>query len=122
VKHTCNLAMIIATLWAVMFSTALIAYAADAEQGKKLYGQFCVTCHGESGKGDGPAAAALNPKPRDHTNKEYMSQMSDEEMLKVIKDGGASVGKSPLMPPWGASLKDDQIQDVIAYIRTLCCK
>ena len=121
-KHPCNLAMIIATLWAVVFSTALIAYAADAEQGKKLYGQFCVTCHGESGKGDGPAAAALNPKPRDHTNKEYMSQMSDEEMLKVIKNGGASVGKSPLMPPWGASLKDDQIQDVIAYIRTLCCK
>jgi mono/diheme cytochrome c family protein len=51
-----------------------------------------------------------------------MSTMSDEEMLKVIKNGGASVGKSPLMPPWGASLKDDQIQDIIVYIRTLCCK
>jgi cytochrome c oxidase cbb3-type subunit 3 len=112
----------IVALWAVMLSTALAAYAADAEQGKKLYGQFCASCHGQAGKGDGPAAAALNPKPRDHTDKEYMSKMSDDEMLKVIKNGGASVGKSPLMPPWGASLKDDQIQDVIAYIRTLCCK
>lgn len=114
--------MFIIALCAVMLSTAPAARAADVEQGKKLYGQFCATCHGQSGKGDGPGAAALNPKPRDHTDKEYMSKMSDEEMMKVIKNGGVSVGKSPLMPPWGASLKDDQIQDVIAYIRTLCCQ
>jgi mono/diheme cytochrome c family protein len=122
VKCTYHVTVFIVALWAVMLSTALVAYAADAEEGKKLYGQFCASCHGQSGKGDGPAAAALNPKPRNHTDKEYMSQMSDDEMLKVIKNGGASVGKSPLMPPWGASLKDDQIQDVIAYIRSLCCK
>jgi cytochrome c oxidase cbb3-type subunit 3 len=121
VKRLDEILIFIVTLCAVVLSTALIAQAADAEQGKKLYGQFCASCHGQSGKGDGAAAAALNPKPRDHTNKEYMSKMSDAEMLKVIKDGGASIGKSPLMPPWGASLKDEQIQDVIAYIRTLCC-
>jgi cytochrome c oxidase cbb3-type subunit 3 len=122
VKRSYQVPMFTITLCAVMLSTALVAHAADAEQGKKLYGQFCSTCHGQSGKGDGPGAAALNPKPRDHTDKEYMSKMSDEEMIKVIKNGGASIGKSPLMPPWGASLKDDQIQDVIAYIRTLCCQ
>ena len=121
-KRTCDVPVFIVALWAVMLSTALAAYAVDVEQGKKLYGQFCASCHGQSGKGDGPAAAALNPKPRDHTDRQYMSTMSDEEMLKVIKNGGASVGKSPLMPPWGASLKDDQIQDIIVYIRTLCCK
>jgi mono/diheme cytochrome c family protein len=118
VKRTHEM-IIIVVLCAVVLGTALVAHAADAEQGKKLYGQFCVTCHGESGKGDGAAAAALNPKPRDHTDKEYMSKMSDDDMLKVIKNGGASVGKSPLMPPWGASLKDNQIQDIIAYVRTL---
>jgi mono/diheme cytochrome c family protein len=122
VKRTYDVTVFIMALWAVLLSTTLVAYAADAEQGKKLYGQFCASCHGQSGKGDGPAAAALNPKPRDHTDKEYMSKMSDDEMLKVIKNGGASVGKSPLMPPWGASLKDEQIQDIMAYIRTLCCK
>ena len=121
-KRTHDVTVFIVALWAVLLSTALVAYAADAEQGKKLYGQFCASCHGQSGKGDGPAAAALNPKPRDHTDKEYMSKMSDDEMLKVIKNGGASVGKSPLMPPWGASLKDEQIQDIMAYVRTLCCK
>jgi mono/diheme cytochrome c family protein len=119
VKHTQDMMISIVTLCAVVLSTAFMAYAADVEQGKKLYGQFCVTCHGQSGKGDGPGAAALNPKPRDHTDKEYMSKLSDDDLLKVIKNGGASVGKSPLMPPWGASLKDDQIQDIIAYVRTL---
>jgi len=121
VKRTHYVPMSLVALCAVVLGTAFVAHAADAEQGKKLYGQFCASCHGQSGKGDGPAAAALNPKPRDHTNKEYMSSMSDDDMLKVIKNGGASIGKSPLMPPWGASLKDDQIKDVIAYIRTLCC-
>jgi cytochrome c oxidase cbb3-type subunit 3 len=105
-----------------MMTTRSLAHAADAEQGKKLYGQYCVSCHGQSGKGDGPAAAALNPKPRDHTDKESMSKMSDDDLLKVIKNGGASIGKSPLMPPWGGALKDDQIKDVIAYVRTLCCQ
>jgi cytochrome c oxidase cbb3-type subunit 3 len=121
VKRSYQVPMFIIALCAVVLSTALVAYAADAEQGKKLYGQFCASCHGQSGKGDGAAAAALNPKPRDHTDKEYMSSMSDTDMLKVIKNGGASIGKSPLMPPWGPSLKDEQIQDIIAYIRTLCC-
>jgi cytochrome c oxidase cbb3-type subunit 3 len=122
VKRPDEMMLFIMALCAVVLGSSLIARAADVEQGKKLYGQFCSACHGQSGKGDGAAAAALNPKPRDHTDKEYMSKLSDEDMLKVIKNGGASVGKSPLMPPWGASLKDDQIQDIIAYVRTLCCK
>lgn len=121
-KRLDEMMLFIITLCAVVLGLSLIAQAADVEQGKKLYGQFCASCHGQSGKGDGAAAAALNPKPRDHTDKEYMFKMSDDDMLKVIKNGGASIGKSPLMPPWGASLKDDQIQDIIAYIRTLCCK
>ena len=121
-KRTRGLAMFLIGCCAVMFGTTVSTHAADAEEGKKLYGQYCASCHGQSGKGDGPAAAALNPKPRDHTDKAYMSSLTDDDMLKVIKNGGASVGKSPLMPPWGASLKDDQIKDVIAYVRTLCCQ
>ena len=121
-KRPNELILVIIALCAAVLSPSLIAQAADAEQGKKLYGQFCASCHGQSGKGDGPAAAALNPKPRDHTDKDYMSKMSDDDLLKVIKNGGAAVGKSPLMPPWGASLKDGQIHDIIAYVRELCCK
>lgn len=121
-KRTRDVPILLMALCAAVLGTVLFAHAADVEQGKKLYGQFCVSCHGQSGKGDGPASAALNPKPRDHTDKELMSKLSDDDLLKVIKGGGASVGKSPLMPPWGATLKDDQIKDVIAYVRTLCCQ
>jgi cytochrome c oxidase cbb3-type subunit III len=122
VKYRFSVLTLLITLSALVLTTRSLAHAADAEQGKKLYGQYCVSCHGQSGKGDGPAAAALNPKPRDHTDKESMSKMSDDDLLKVIKNGGASIGKSPLMPPWGGALKDDQIKDVIAYVRTLCCQ
>jgi mono/diheme cytochrome c family protein len=119
VSRTHDVMLCILVLCVVVLSTALRAHAADVEQGKKLYGQYCATCHGQSGKGDGAAAAALNPKPRDHTDKEYMSKLSDDDIFKVVKNGGASVGKSPLMPAWGPTLKDDQIQDVVAYVRTL---
>jgi cytochrome c oxidase cbb3-type subunit III len=122
VRRTHGIPIFLVALCAIVLSTALITYAADAEEGKKLYGQYCALCHGQSGKGDGPGAANLNPKPRDHTDKEYMSKLSDDDLLKVIKNGGASIGKSPLMPPWGGALKDDQIKDVIAYVRTLCCQ
>lgn len=121
-KYPYHLSALLLSLGIVLLGTAFIAHAADPAEGKKVYVQYCATCHGESGKGDGPASAALNPKPRNHTDKEYMSKLSDEDMMKVIKEGGASVGKSPIMPPWGPTLKDDQVKDVIAYIRTLCCK
>ena len=120
-KRPACVTVLLGLLGVMLLGTALVAQAGNPDEGKKLYGQFCASCHGQSGKGDGPAAAALNPKPRDHTNKEYMSTLSDEDLLKVIKNGGAAIGKSPIMPPWGQALKDDQIKDVIAYVRTLCC-
>ena len=121
-KRRLSVSALLMTLCILVAATALKAQAADVEDGKKQYMQFCSTCHGQSGKGDGPGAAALNPKPRDHTDKAYMSQLSADHVFKVIKEGGASVGKSPLMPPWGASLKDDQIKDVMAYIQQTLCQ
>lgn len=55
-------------------------------------------CHGVDGKGDGPTAATLNPKPRDLSNKEWQKSMSDGQIRTIILRGGAGVGKSPLMP------------------------
>lgn len=91
----------------------------DLENGKAKYKLFCVACHGASGKGDGVAAAALDPKPADHSSKKVMGALKDEYLFKVIKEGGAAVKKSPTMAAWGAALKDDDIHDVVAYIRTL---
>jgi mono/diheme cytochrome c family protein len=58
----------------------------------------CVPCHGESGKGDGPASAALNPKPRNYLDAEWQKTITDEDLKKTILYGGAAVGKSAAMP------------------------
>ena len=92
--------------------------AVDLNRGKKVYDTYCATCHGKQGKGDGPGAAALKPKPRDFTDKNYMEKLKDDYLFKIISDGGASVGKSPLMPAWKTSIKKEDINNVIAYIRT----
>jgi cytochrome c oxidase cbb3-type subunit 3 len=111
-----------------LFIVAIMLYsinsfaAGDAAKGKESYNQICASCHGETGKGDGVAAAALDPKPRDLSDAEYVSTLSDEHLFKVIKEGGASVEKSPLMPAWGGVLSDDKIWDVIAYLRADICK
>ncbi len=95
------------------------AVEADAEVGKADYQVLCASCHGQTGEGDGPVAQALNPKPARHNDGAYMNPLTDDYLFKVIKFGGVSVGKSSMMAPWGASLSDQQIQNVIAFIRTL---
>ena len=79
----------------------------------------CAKCHGPGGKGDGPAGKLLKTKPADWTDKAKMSKMSDSDLFNVIKNGGGAVGKSKLMPAWGGKLSDQQINDVIAFIRSL---
>jgi len=93
--------------------------AQNAVEGKKLYTSYCSTCHGETGKGDGTAAASLPAKPADHTNGAVMNQLSDKFLLEIISKGGGAAGKSTFMPSWGGSLNEKQIRDIVAYIRTL---
>lgn len=65
---------------------------------KQIFRDRCVPCHGASGQGDGPASASLNPKPRKYADKEWQASVNDEYIEKIIKFGGAAVGKSPAMP------------------------
>lgn len=95
------------------------ASPAGPVQVEALYKQYCASCHGPDGKGKGPAAAALPVKPADHTNPAVMSKLSDAELFKAIKEGGQAVGKSPAMPPWGGTLKDEQIHALVAHVRSL---
>lgn len=95
------------------------ASAPDVERGASLYALYCATCHGARGDGDGPAAQGLDPRPARHGDGSYMNGLSDDYLFEVIAKGGAAVGKSPLMAPWGGTLDDAQIRDVIAFIRTL---
>lgn len=91
----------------------------DVKAGKAKYDANCVGCHGAAGKGDGAAAAALNPKPGDMTDGKAMKALSDKYLFDIIKDGGASQKKSPIMPASGKKLNDQEISDIVAYIRSL---
>lgn len=106
-------------------SKALLAKAepeGDPAKGMEIFQANCAACHGPKGKGDGAAAAALDPKPRNLSDAEYMSTLSNEHLLKVITEGGASVGKSPMMAAWGGILSENDILNVVAYLRKDICK
>lgn len=79
-------------------ATGTAAGPIDMAAGKKLYDERCAPCHGTSGKGDGAAAAALNPKPRNYSDKAWQASVTDEQIKKAIIYGGAAIGKSPIMP------------------------
>lgn len=83
------------------------------------YATLCSSCHGPKGGGDGPGSMALNPKPRNLTDAAWQSATNDERIYKVLKSGGASVGLSATMAPWGGVLSDDEIKAMVTYIRGL---
>jgi mono/diheme cytochrome c family protein len=108
-----------AALLLILLIVGQPAAAQDKAEGKKLYITYCSGCHGESGKGDGPAAASLPVKPTNHTDGAAMNQIPDKFLVEIISKGGQAVGKSSFMPAWGSQLKEKQIRDVIAHIRSL---
>lgn len=77
------------------------------EQGKQVFGQFCVPCHQEEGKGKVGFAPSL-------TNQELLSIASDRFLSQTIHDGRVDTA----MPPWATVLKPRQIKAVVAYLRS----
>jgi mono/diheme cytochrome c family protein len=86
-------------------------------RGAELYKANCAACHGDAGRGDGPAAGVMKPAPTDHTDRAYMQTLSDEDMAKVIQMGGAMRGK-PLMPS-NPQLKGADLDALVAFTRSL---
>ena len=89
---------------------------ADATGGAKVYKEYCSQCHGPHGKGDGPAASGLNPKPAVHANM-ALSDFPDDYLFNLVYYGGKSVGKSSLMPDFGLTLPPQDLANVIAYLK-----
>jgi cytochrome c oxidase cbb3-type subunit 3 len=106
----------------LLLTAAVVAWSAPAraDQAALQYKIFCAKCHGFTGHGDGPDASTLQVKPRDFADCSVMSKISDDTMFKAIKDGGGAVGLSKEMPAWSAGLSDQNIHDLITYIRTFC--
>ncbi|MBS1503491.1 MAG: cytochrome c, partial [Bacteroidetes bacterium] len=80
--------------------------------GKVLYTANCTPCHGNKGRGDGPAAAALNPKPADHSSVAVQNESDGALFWKL------SEGRNP-MPSYKKILTDKQRWELVNYIRTL---
>jgi mono/diheme cytochrome c family protein len=87
--------------------------------GKQVFRHYCQTCHGETGAGDGFNAFNLDPHPRDLSDPVFQNKKSDADLADAIRRGGAGVGLTPLMPPWGRTLSAQQIDQAVLYIRSL---
>ena len=107
------------TLVMLTLAVPILGRAQSAAEGQKLYMTYCSSCHGDKGQGDGAAGKALPVKPADHTDGKLMNSFPDEFLMSIISKGGAAVGKSSFMPAWGGVLKENQLQDLLAYLRSV---
>ncbi len=96
----------------------LLSLTYEQRQGRYLYSKYCSICHGTEGKGDGFNAFSLEPKPRNFTDDKYMNALSDPRLIETVTQGGRGVNKSSFMPTWGGRLNKQEIEYVVAYIRT----
>jgi mono/diheme cytochrome c family protein len=93
--------------------------AYNEREGRTLYHHYCVYCHGEEGRGDGFNSYNLDPRPRDLTDPAFQSARTDRDLAEVIQSGGAAAGLSPSMPPWGRTIGERGIHNLVAFLRTL---
>jgi mono/diheme cytochrome c family protein len=94
-------------------ATGATAAAGSPEDIQNQYATKCASCHGPKGQGDGIAAKALNPKPRNFGDLEYMATRTDEQLSEVIRNGKGA------MPKWGGILSDARIAGLVAHVREL---
>jgi cytochrome c553 len=120
------LSFVCAFAFAASIAPSAALAAGDAAAGKEKFTMFCVTCHGETGKGDGPGAQGLQPAPRDFSKADFKYDANkngktgeDADLKGVISKGAAEFGGSPLMVAWGGTLTDADIDNLIAVIRSL---
>ena len=91
---------------------------------EQVFKFYCAQCHGVTGKGDGPNVTEDFPvSPRNFTNADEMNKLTNADIKNVVMDGGPSMSKSPMMPPWSKTLSEAEVDALIGHLRVLCnCK
>jgi cbb3-type cytochrome c oxidase subunit III len=87
----------------------------SVRRGESLYKTNCILCHGVNGDGKGRAAVNIHPPPSDLVH----SDKGDRYKMSIIRQGGTSLGRSGEMPPWKDQLTNDEILDLIDYLRSI---
>ncbi|MDT7043659.1 cytochrome c [Candidatus Nitronereus thalassa] len=88
-------------------------------EGKALYeGKgTCISCHGESGLGDGEVGRSLNPSPRNFTNCRFHARRRDGELFWILKNGSPGTGMVPMIP---VTITEEEAWKILAYERSFC--
>jgi len=85
-----------------------------ADDGKAVYEIRCAPCHGSAGTGDGPAAAALVPKPRNFRDAAFWRGRSRASLKLTVEQGRPGT----MMSPFKGVLTDAEIDDVVRYVES----
>ncbi|MDK1024028.1 MAG: cytochrome c [Gammaproteobacteria bacterium] len=109
-----------AVILSVAASAIFTVVPVIAETAADNYKLYCVQCHGTNMAGGGVNARGLTVDPRDHTSAEDMRVLSDEDLDLVLRKGGMAVGKSSLMPPFARLFSEEEIQEMVQYLREAC--
>lgn len=101
------------------FGSTKTAHPNIIAEGKVLYeGKgACVSCHGESGLGDGPVGRQLNPGPRNFTNCRFHARRRDGELFWILKNGSPGTGMVPMIP---VTITEEEAWKILAYERSFC--
>jgi cytochrome c oxidase cbb3-type subunit 3 len=113
-------------LWVIVLvslvaSSGWAGTAGNRDRGARIFATHCARCHGQQGKGDGPDLVKLQSavSPDDWTDKESNQELTDSFIIAMITKGGKANGKSRIMPAFGDKLNPQQVQDLLAFIRSL---
>jgi len=88
-------------------------------QGKRVFYQYCVWCHADASPAGPSNRSNLTPVPPVLNDGSVLNGQSDEYLQNIIALGGSAMGKSPMMPPYGQTLKPEEIRAVIAFVRVI---
>jgi cytochrome c oxidase cbb3-type subunit 3 len=91
----------------------LVAHADDLEKGRSIYIARCQSCHGETGRGDGPAAKALPKAPKDFSAAEYWTNTKEAQIRLYITEG------KPGTIMRGFPMPEEQLVTLLAYLRSM---
>ena len=98
---------------------AQVKSKANVQRGEEVYKSLCWTCHGNYGRGDGPAAKYLAYPPPDLTDPRVFGKKTDQEIVSGLIDTKSQTGPSHRTMVIGDVLKKEALQDAIAYMRSL---